>query len=142
MQLPPSVTCALLSPLAKLDIQAVNATWDGGADLEVIPRVGPMQEPIKELCEMHPEICSLVEKFREYLVRTQSASHLYHQVRDAALKKCTEASESVLQKGGDRDSLGYRYVPDSCMPLWLVSGVIALALSFALTFGSQLLAMF
>ena len=38
LQVPPSATCALLSPLAKLDIMRVNATWKGNGAIKVQPK--------------------------------------------------------------------------------------------------------
>ena len=47
MQLPPTMTCALLSPFAHLDIQTVDATWGGNGKLIVKPVDGPAQDSFR-----------------------------------------------------------------------------------------------
>ena len=50
MQLPPTMTCALLSPLSHLDIQTVDATWNGNGRIIVQPVDGPAQELVNSAC--------------------------------------------------------------------------------------------
>ena len=50
MQLPPTMTCALLSPLSHLDIQTVDATWNGNGRIIVKPVDGPAQELVNSAC--------------------------------------------------------------------------------------------
>jgi len=134
LQLPSSPACLLASTFAKLDVKGINATWDDGGDFQVTPSNGLPQEPFNELCEMHPQVCRLAVKFRQYLAGRLGTTGVFQHFRDAMLKQCTQ-TPSTLQapRGVDRDSGGYWYVPASSLWLWLISGLAVLGLS--LTYG-------
>lgn len=141
MQLPPSMTCALLSPFAHLDIETLNATWTGNGNVIVKPVDGPPQEPLKQLCELHPRLCELGVKFRKYVSTTEGASRLYHLARDVVLAQCTDLPK--LSASGQfgalpKDALGYTYVAADNMKLWLASVLIAMALSGTYSFCAHL----
>jgi len=141
MQLPPSMTCALLSPFAHLDIETLHATWTGNGNIIVKPVDGPPQEPLKQLCELHPRLCELGVKFREYVSTTEGASSLYHLARDVVLAQCTDLPK--LSASGQlgalpKDALGYTYVAADNMKLWLASVLIVMALSGTYSFCAHL----
>ena len=141
MQLPPSMTCALLSPLSHLDIESVNATWTGNGRLIVKPTDGPSQEPLQQMCNLHPRLCELGVKFREYVSTTAGATRLYHLARDTVLTKCTAVPKLSAPQQLDslpKDALGYSYVDADSTKLWLASVLITLALSCTYSFCAQL----
>jgi len=140
MQLPPTMTCALLSPLYKLDIKQVNATWGGNGGLVVKPDDGPAQEPLKQLCDLHPRACELAEKFRKYVSTTDGATHLYHLARDVVLASCTDKPKlsAVPGDGLPKDALGYSYVNAGSTTLWLAGVLVVLGLSITYSFCARL----
>mmetsp|Transcript_6380 Transcript_6380/g.14716 ORF Transcript_6380/g.14716 Transcript_6380/m.14716 type:complete len:1247 (+) Transcript_6380:85-3825(+) len=140
MQLPPTMTCALLSPLSKLDIKKVDAIWGGNGGVVVKPDDGPAQEPLKQLCELHPRACELAVKFRKYVSNTDGATHLYHLARDVVLASCTEEPKlsAVKLDGLPKDALGYSYVDAGSTTLWLASVLVVLALSMTYSFCARL----
>ena len=140
LQLPPSMTCALLSPLSHLDIQTVNATWGGNGRLIVEPVDGPVQEPMKQLCELHPEFCQLGVKFREFVSSTEGATRLYQLARDTVLSKCT-ALPKLSAKSNDglhKDANGYSYVAADDAKLWLAAMLVVVAVSLTYSFCAHL----
>lgn len=138
LQLPSSPACLLASTFAKLDVKEINATWDGGGDFQVTANNGLPQEPFKELCEMHPQVCRLAVKFRQYLAGRLGTAGVFQHLRDSMLKHCTQTDSTLqAQRGVDRDSGGYWYVPASSLWLWMISGLAVLALSLTYGFCAQ-----
>ncbi|CAJ1338319.1 unnamed protein product [Effrenium voratum] len=141
--LPPSLTCAMMSPLAKFDIKTVKATWGSAGRLIVKPKDGPEQYPLAQLCALHPRACEMADQIREYISSTEGATRLYHLARDAVLQKCTDTKPKLSAIAAEdttfkTDQLGYTYIPADTMMLWVVSLLVILGLSGTYTFCATL----
>ncbi|CAK9076135.1 unnamed protein product [Durusdinium trenchii] len=138
-QIPPSLTCALLSPFSKMDIMKVNATWGGNGRVLVQPKDGPAQYPVEQMCTMHPDACKYGDQMREWASTTEGATRLYHMARDTVKKQCT--SPQLAEKEDSaffKDQLGYTYVTPDNLMLWLGSALVILALAATYTFAATL----
>ncbi|CAK9075404.1 unnamed protein product [Durusdinium trenchii] len=140
-QIPPSLTCALLSPFSKMDIMKVNATWGGNGRVLVQPKDGPAQYPVEQMCTMHPDACKYGDQMREWASTTEGATRLYHMARDTVKKQCT--SPQLAEKAEEdsaffKDQLGYTYVTPDNLMLWLGSALVILALAATYTFAATL----
>lgn len=139
LQIPPTMTCAMMSPLAKLDIKKVNATWGGSGRVKVQPKDGPAQYPVDQMCTLHPDACKLADEMREFVSSTEGATRLYHMARDKVLSKCTSPQLSAEQEEGlQKDQQGYTYVEPDDYKVWLGSAVVILALAATYTFAATL----
>ena len=99
-----------------------------------------MQEPIEQLCELHPPACELAVKFRKYVSTTAGATRLYHLARDVVLAQCTDLPKLSAQPVDSlpKDALGYTYIPADNMKLWLAAVLIIFAVSCTYSFCAHL----
>jgi len=140
LQIPPSMTCAMLSPLQKLDIKRVNATWGGSGRVKVQPKDGAAQYPVEQMCDMHPDVCKLADQMREYFSSTAGATRLYQMARDNVLKQCTTPQLASVEEeqGFQKDQNGYSYIPADNYKVWLGGALVILALAATYTFAATL----
>ncbi|CAE8735620.1 unnamed protein product, partial [Polarella glacialis] len=135
MDVPPSLACALLSPLSKLDFTSVQRTFNGGGKLVVQPLLGTAQEPLKQLCQLHPKFCALGGVFAGSISDAGGATKVFHKLRNLTLSHCAGVQKTppAAQPAGTamRDSLGYSYHDPADSYIWIGSGVATLALALA-----------
>lgn len=140
MELPPSLPCALVSPLSQFDVTSFEYFIERPGQLSLKPDSGPAQYPFPELCELHPRACPLLSKFAKALADSGGINHLFQVARNLTLSRCVGAPASLgTAVDGDRktDALGYSYVAADSFALWVWSCLITTVLAIVYTFCAE-----
>mmetsp|Transcript_104157 Transcript_104157/g.184980 ORF Transcript_104157/g.184980 Transcript_104157/m.184980 type:complete len:1182 (+) Transcript_104157:79-3624(+) len=130
LKVPPSLSCALLSPLSRLDFFEFESNFSG-FDLTVQHTGNQSQEPLQELCKLHPAACVLASSIVQAVSNPAGIRQVSDTLQKLILTQCE--GEAPSPDGERRDTLGYGFVEaDSSFWLSGLAVVLALAVTYVI----------